>query len=87
MHRFDASWRAGEGSPDRNGGTLSPMKRVVRRRIRRSGDGCNLVADVSAVVVTGPGVAEASQHVRVDQSGGRAAGDVTVEADAGGPAT
>ena len=62
------------------------MKRVVRRRIRRSADGCNLVADVNAVVVTGPGVAAVSQHVRVAQSGGRAAGDATVEAD-GGPAT
>ena len=62
------------------------MKRVVGRRIRRSADGCYLVADVKAVVVTGPGVAEASQHVGVGQSGGRATGDAAVEAD-GGPAT
>ena len=56
------------------------MRRVVRR-IRRSAGGVNLVADVNAVVVTGSGgIVEASQHVRVTQSGGRALDDVTVEA-------
>lgn len=61
------------------------MRRVVSRRIRRSGGGVNVVADVNVVVVTGSdGTASARQHARVVQRrrgtpGDRPVDDTTVD--------
>ncbi len=57
------------------------MRRVVSRRIRGSGGGVNVVADVNVVVVTGSdGTASARQHVRVMQRRRGTTGDRPVDA-------
>ena len=59
------------------------MRKVVQKRIRHSGDGINLVADVNAVVATtvakagGETGASRRQSLRIVQRGGRT--DVTEE--------
>lgn len=44
--------------------------RRVRRTVRRSGNGVNVVADVNAVIATGDGAASASSVTTVTQTGG-----------------
>ena len=61
-----------KGSAGNRMGRIRGMKRVLRKRIRRSVSGVQVVADVNAVLVTGPeGSASADQHVRVVQRNGR----------------
>jgi len=53
------------------------MRKIVQKRIRHSGDGVNVVADVNAVVATtvskagGATGASRRQSVRIVQKGGR----------------
>lgn len=53
------------------------MRKLVRKRVRRSGNGRQVVADVSAVVVTNAGQRESSgeasahQRARIVQRDGR----------------
>jgi len=45
--------------------------RRVRRVIRRSGNGINVVADVNAVIATGDGSASSSTTTTVTQTSGK----------------
>jgi hypothetical protein len=59
----------------RAGGYDSNMGKIVQKRVRRSGKGVNVVADVNAVVATSTGGATSAtkrQSISVVQRNGRA---------------
>jgi len=56
------------------GGNDRLVKKTVRRTIRRSGNGINVVADVNAVVATSGDTASSSTTTTVTQSSPRTRG-------------